>query len=197
MLSHYGDTTAMREALVAGKLAEYQAAAAAVAGDGWSPTATGDVATFTPRARAAAAVAQAAPSLVAAAAALGALGDVCASCHLASGAPELPIAPEEPSQATDPRMLAHAIASDRLWAGLILPSDASWVSGTRLLVQVPALDQPSEEVSAAARHLSELARRGENAEPDQRGQVFGDVLSTCSGCHERLGVVLADGAVAR
>jgi hypothetical protein len=197
MLSHYGDTAAMRKALVAGKLADYQAAAAAVARDEWSPSAGADEAPFAQRARAAAAAAQAAPSLVAAAAALGALGDVCASCHLASGAPEIPIPPEEPSEATNPQMLRHAIASARLWAGLILPSDANWVSGMQLLVQAPALDHPSSEVSAAARHLSELGRRGESAEPDQRGQIFGDVLLTCSGCHERLGVVLADGAVVR
>jgi hypothetical protein len=197
MLGHYGDTTAMQRALIAGKLAEYQTAAAAVARDEWSPRPGGDQAGFAERARAAATAAQAAPSLVAAAAALGALGNVCASCHLASGAPEVPIAPEEPSEVTNPRMLAHAIASERLWAGLILPSDASWVSGMRLLAQVPAIDQPSAEVSAAVRLLSELARRGENAEPDQRGQIFGDVLLTCSGCHERLGVVLANGAGVR
>jgi hypothetical protein len=194
MLGHYGATTAMQRALIAGKLAEYQTAAAAVARDEWSPSPGGDPSGFTQRARAAATAAQGAPSLVAAAAALGALGDVCASCHLESRAPEVPIAPEEPSEATNPRMLAHAIASERLWAGLILPSDASWASGMRLLVQVPAVDQPSAEISAAVRLLNELARRGENVEPEGRGQIFGDVLLTCSGCHERLGVVPANGA---
>jgi hypothetical protein len=94
-------------------------------------------------------------------------------------------------------MLAHAIASDRSWAGLTLPSDASWSSGMRLLLQDPALADPSDEVSAAARLLTELARRGERAEPDARGQLLADVLLTCSGCHERLGVVLVDGVVAR
>jgi hypothetical protein len=197
MLSHYGDTTAMRKALVAGKLADYQAAAAALARDDWSPSAAADQAAFAQRARSAASDAQTAPSLVVAAAALGALGDVCASCHLASRATEIPIAPEEPSDATNPRMLAHAIASEQLWAGLILPSDASWMSGMQLLIQAPALDDPSSEVSAAARHLSELARRGETAEPEQRGKLFGDVVLTCSGCHERLGVVPADGVVVR
>jgi hypothetical protein len=197
MVSHYGDTAAMRRALVAGKLADYQAAADALARDEWWPSATADAPAFLKRVRAAAADAHAAPSLVAAASALGALADVCASCHLASGAPEFPIAPEEPSEAQNPRMLAHAIASDRLWAGLILPSDESWVSGAKLLADVPALDAPSAEVSAAARLLGELARRGETAELEQRAQIFCDVMLTCSGCHERLGVVLAEGAVVR
>jgi hypothetical protein len=197
MLSHYGDTAAMRKALVAGKLADYQAAAAALARDEWSPSAKTDAPAFVERTRAAAAAAEAAPSLFAAAAALSALADGCASCHLASDAREFPLAPEEPSEAENPRMLAHAIASDRLWAGLVLPSDESWVSGSKLLMQAPALDAPSAEVSAAARQLSELARRAEVAELEQRGPIFRDVMLTCSGCHERLGIVPADGAVVR
>jgi cytochrome c553 len=197
MLSHYGDTAAMRRALVAGKLADYQVAAGALARDEWSPGATSDTHGFVERVRAAAVDAQSAPSLVAAATALSALADVCASCHLASGSREFPVAPEEPSEAANPRMLAHAIASDRLWAGLILSSDESWVSGMQLLAQVPALDAPSPEVSAAAARLNELARQGETAELEQRGPIFRDVMLTCSGCHERLGVVPGDGAAAR
>jgi cytochrome c553 len=197
MVSHYSDTTAMRKALVAGKLADYHAAAAALARDDWSPSATPDAPAFVQRVRARAADAQAAPSLVAAASALSALAGVCASCHLASAPRQFPMAPKKPREGKNPPMLAHAICSDRLWAGLILPSDESWVSGIRLLLQVPALDSPSPEVSAAAQQLSELARRGKAAEPEQRAQIFGDILLTCSGCHQRLGVVPAGGAMAR
>jgi hypothetical protein len=198
MLSHYGDTATMRKALVAGKLAEYQVAAAALARDEWSPTpTTADAPAFVQRMGAAAAAAEGAPSLASAAAALSALADVCASCHVASDVRKYPLAPEEPSEAKNPHMLDHAIASDRLWAGLVLPSDESWVSGTRLLAQVATLDAPSVEVSAAAHRLSELARRGEVAAVEQRAQIFGDVMLTCSGCHERLGVVPAGAEIER
>lgn len=197
MLSHYADTTGMRRAVIAGRLAEFQAAAAAVAKDEWAPSAAVRDLEFSQRVRARAAAAQAAPSLVDAAAALGALGDVCAACHLQSGAPQVPLAPEEQIEASSPRMLAHAVASDRLWAGLTLPSDESWERGMQVLIQDPALAAAPAEVAAAARHLLALARRGERAEVDQRGRIFADVLATCSGCHERLGVVPRDGAALR
>lgn len=197
MLSHYADTSTMRKALVAGKLADYQAAAGAVARDEWAPSAAADGREYTQRVRAAATAAQAAPSVVAAAQALGALGDRCASCHMASGVPQIPIQPEDPSEASNPRMLGHAIASDRLWAGLTLSSDENWASGMQLLAQAPGIADPSAEVAAAARQLGELARRGERAELDQRSRAFADVMLTCAGCHERLGVVLENGIVVR
>jgi hypothetical protein len=194
MLSHYADTTAMRRAVVAGNLADFQSAAASMARDDWGPRET---VTSPERARAAIAAAQAASSLVEAALALGVLGDECASCHVASEAPQLAVVPEEPLDGSNPRMLAHAIASDRLWAGLTLPSDDSWASGAQLLLQDPSLANPSAEISAASRLLLDLARRAESAEPGERGRVLADVLLTCSGCHERLGVVLDRGIVVR
>ena len=194
MLSHYAETGDMRRALVAGKLGAFQAAASSIARDGWGPAETR---AWAQRARAAAASAQVAPSLVEAALALGTLGNVCASCHVASQASRVSIAPEEPLAASNPQMLAHAVASDRLWAGLTLPSDDSWASGVQLILQDPSLANPSAEVAPASRLLLDLARRAKRAEPDERGPAFADILLTCAGCHERLGVVLENGVVAR
>jgi hypothetical protein len=185
MLSHYADTQSMRKGLIAGRLDDFHSAAAAVARDPWSPRSNGDYGAYLDRVRSAASSAEAAPSLAAGAAALGSLGEACAACHRQSGGPETPVAPEDPSERANPKMFAHAVAAERAWAGLILPSDESWMSGMQLLVAAPSGDEkPDRE---ASRHLRDLGRRGQIAANDQRGKIFGEVLTTCSECHQREG----------
>ena len=131
MLTHYADTVGMRRALIAGKLADFRAAAGAVAGDEWTPRLRGDYRPYVDAVRNMARSAMTAPSPVAAASALGKLGEACAACHVRFGGPKTPVAPEQVNEAADPTMVAHAIATDRLWEGLVLPSDPSWSSGAR------------------------------------------------------------------
>jgi cytochrome c553 len=188
MLTHYADTAGMRQALVRGKLHDFQSAAAAVATDEWTPRLRGDYRPHVDALRAAARGAQQATSVLAGAAALGKLGEACASCHLEVGGPGSPIAPEQLTEVADPSMVAHAVATDRLWEGLVLPSDTSWSSGMDVLLDAPKLDSGVTDVAAAAVHLRELARKGKSAAVDQRGQIFASVLTTCAGCHERLGI---------
>jgi len=190
MLTHYADTVNLRRALVAGKLGEVHAAAAAVAKDEWTPRLRGDYKPYLDAVRVAARAAQTASSAAASAAALGKLGEACAACHLKFGGPGSPVAPEQLSDGVDPSMVAHAVATDRLWEGLIFPSDTSWASGMEVLLDAPKLDSDVADVAAAAHHLRDLARKGKSTEVGQRGQIFASVLTTCAGCHERLGVGL-------
>jgi len=188
MLTHYADTVGMRRALVVGKLADFHKAAALVAKDEWTPRLRGDYRPYLDAVRDAAGSAQKASSALAAAAALGKLGEACASCHLKFGGPGSPVAPEQLSFAADPSMVAHAAATDRLWEGLVLPSDTSWSSGMEVLLDAPKLDSDVADVAAAASHLRALARKGKSAPVEQRASIFANVLTTCAGCHERLGV---------
>jgi hypothetical protein len=190
MLSHFADSVRLREAIVAGKLAEAQAAAAAVAGDPWSPRLRGNYRPHVQAVRDSARVIQEAGSLPAAAAGLGKLGEMCATCHLKFGGPGSPVAPVQLNAQPDPGMLAHALATDRLWQGLSAPSDETWLNGARALLDSPALDSDVGEVSSAARHLRELAQQGTGAVASQRGKIFGNVVATCAACHERLGINL-------
>jgi cytochrome c556 len=191
MMSHFADSVRVREAIVAGKLAEARAAALAVAGDAWSPRLRADYQPHVQAVRDSARAVQAAASLPGAGAALGKLGEVCASCHLKFGGPGSPVAPVPLNEQADSSMVAHALAADQLWQGLSAPSDESWLRGARALVDAPALDSDVGEVAAAARHLRELAQQGTGAGAGQRGKVFGDVVATCAACHERLGINVA------
>lgn len=184
MLRHYADAEEMRRSLVTGRLGDYHAAAAAVARDEWKPAAVDEKRIFLDGIRSAASAAQAAPTLAAGAVALGSLGEVCASCHLQSGRPEVPLAPEDSSPRPDARMFAHAVAADRLWAGLILPSDASWMSGVQLLAAA-ASDSDDSAARAASQRLRALGQEGRSASVAERGRIFADVLIACSSCHER------------
>lgn len=191
MLSHFADSVRVRQALVAGKLSEAQSAAALVANDTWSPRLRGDYQAPIQAVRDSARALQSATSLPVAAAALGTLGEKCAWCHLKFGGPGSPVAPEQLDESADPGMVAHALATERLWQGLIAPSDESWRSGAEALVAAPALDSDVTEVAATARRLRELAQKGTSAGQGHRGGVFGEVLSTCAVCHERLGINVA------
>jgi len=188
MRGHFLDTARMREAIVMGKLAELQAAAAAVASDPWTPKLRQDYRPYIESMRAAARSAQTAESVFSGAAALGKLGDTCASCHLKFGGPGSPIAPLPMAEGADPGMVEHALATERLWEGLILPSDISWLSGARVLQEAPKLDSDVSQVAAAARHLSDLAKTATAATATERSKVFGNILLTCNACHERLGI---------
>jgi hypothetical protein len=153
------DVSAVRRALVRGKLDEFHASAAAAANDEWTPRLRGDYRPHLAAVRATARGAQLASSVVARAALLGKLGEECASCHLKVGAPDSDIAPEQLREGIDPSMVAHPVAADRLREGLILPSDISWSSGMKLLLDAPKLDSDVPDVPAAAAHLRDLARR--------------------------------------
>ncbi|MEO8178906.1 MAG: hypothetical protein ABI895_08745 [Deltaproteobacteria bacterium] len=188
MLTHYRESVGMRRALVTGKLEDFRSAADAVAKDEWTPRLRGEYRTHVDAIRALARSAQKAPSVGSAARELGKLGEACAACHLKFGGPGSPVAPTPLSEGADPSMVAHAAATDRLWEGLTFPSDTSWSSGMDVLMDAPKLDSDVLDVAAAAQHLRELARQGRSAGLEQRGAVFASVLTTCAGCHERLGV---------
>jgi cytochrome c553 len=188
MLTHYADTVALRRGLVAGKLAEAQAAAAAVAADAWTPKLRGDYQPHVAAVRKAARAIQDAASLQQAARGLGTVAEACAACHVKFGGPGSPVAPEQLNEARDLTMVAHAVGTDRAWEGLILPSDPSWSSGMELLLDAPSLDSDVADISAAAGHLRALAQQGRSGEAAQRGEVFAKILLTCAGCHERVGV---------
>jgi hypothetical protein len=119
----------------------------------------------------------------------------CGSCHAEMRRTIRPreSAREPVDDGTLPaRMARHQWAAERLFDGLIGPSEASWRTGLELLAQAPLpLDAVSEDPGVQARgarfaaRLSEMAFETASAPADPSGRTYRyvRVLEACVGCH--------------
>lgn len=136
--------------------------------------------------------------LTTAAAAVGQTGRYCGECHLASGfAVSFGYAKPPPADLdnTLTQMQRHLWASDRLWAGLIGPSDAAWESGAKMLagVDLSVADITGDEtlsplVNNIVQRLRTIGEQAAEAiSADRRGELYGEFLSLCADCHSLTG----------
>jgi len=134
-----------------------------------------------------------AESIEAAASGVAKLASICGRCHLDQGH-VLPISgveayTEPPPEEITKRMTRHAWAVERLWDGLVAPSDAAWRAGAAALEHAP-LEAPKPASTAPrdfARDFDVLRKLGARAYVttalDARVQLYGAMLTTCSRCH--------------
>lgn len=130
-----------------------------------------------------------------------ALADValaCGTCHQAAHA-KLTFE-VEPAPGREPGASGHksryAWAVDRMWEGLVGPTESSWSQVAAVLNDQPmasALVAPdkrlSPETEASAKRLQELGSEGLDApNPAVRTRVFAEALTACESCHEEAGV---------
>lgn len=129
----------------------------------------------------------------------GQIAVACGRCHEAtSGGPRFVVAggpPEGSPQAQ--QMIDHLWAVDRMWEGLVGPSDASWKAGAQALrnawradpslVQTSSAPVVAEHPSAQLPGLAERALQVNTA--GERGAVFGEVLATCRACHQATAMI--------
>jgi cytochrome c553 len=134
----------------------------------------------------------------AAAAALGATGRACAACHEQLGKPRIQVgSPPAEGSGAQLHMIRHQWAADRMWEGLMAPSDDAWIKGSEVLADAPLHKEPlagprsvSARVTALAKEAHDLGHRGRTIDAKERGKVYGDFLATCAACHSELGVKL-------
>ena len=127
-----------------------------------------------------------APDVPAAAVRTAQLAATCGHCHQTVHArPQLPDEPA-PQQGI---MAHHQWAADRMWEGIIGPSETAWYEGTKAFVQAPGCgvdpdDELSDYMTVLCEQLHGLAARADAAkELDDRAIVYGDFLTTCAACH--------------
>ena len=141
----------------------------------------------------------AAGDLDSAAVAVSNMARTCGNCHLVNGIRIAFGYDRTPSDWSDTRshMRRHQWAADRLWEGLIGPSDSAWGRGTDMLVDVPlspinVMDGTTATFDAAA--IDEIARsvhvlggQGTNTgTPDARADLYAELLGRCAQCHGML-----------
>lgn len=122
------------------------------------------------------------------------LGNACAECHrITDGGPRLRSGDSPPaSNGPSAHMVRHAWAVDRLWEGLITPSDAAWSAGAGALLGPPLeVAEPGEsgptQATLLASRVHELGAVARDApDPASRADAYAQLIETCSLCHDRL-----------
>jgi cytochrome c553 len=93
-------------------------------------------------------------------------------------------------------MLGHLWGADRMWEGLIVPSDVSWNNGVAKLAGDPLQPESlsdhaeyADDLQAQALRVHELAAQGrEAAGQEERALIYGEFIATCAECHQMLGI---------
>jgi cytochrome c556 len=140
-----------------------------------------------------------APDVESAASAVARAGAACGACHTSlRRGPMYPggtLGPPVPSEAhVEERMRRHRWAADRMWEGLIGPSDEAWNSGAEILkdaaLYTDALTRDLaryEEVTKLAWTVHEIGARADMVKDrDHRAELYGELLGTCARCHALL-----------
>lgn len=124
----------------------------------------------------------------------GEMGAACGRCHAASGAgPHFRMESMAPSgETTSGHMMRHDWAMERMWEGLVGPSDQLWESGATALTADPIFvagdDRGGKEALQLAREVHDLGATARLQEPDHRAGIYGRLLTTCAHCHQLVGI---------
>jgi cytochrome c553 len=129
----------------------------------------------------------------------GRMASACGSCHRsAEKGPRFNVV-SRPETGTGPvttQMLKHIWAADRMWDGLIGPSDSSWTAGAIAMADITEYERGlsatsgnADDVRALARRARDLSTRAAMASTQNaRGEIYGEFLATCAACHQMMGV---------
>jgi cytochrome c553 len=127
---------------------------------------------------------------------LAGLAKTCGDCHATLGGPQTVVG-EVPERVPGdvPRMRRHQWAAERLWDGLVGPSARAWRTGARVLLEAPLEPEvmipnksPGPAIGPLASSVHELGRKARVVEAaGDRVAIYGELLVTCSACHQRLG----------
>ncbi len=97
----------------------------------------------------------------------------------------------------DAPMRRHEWASERLWEGLVVPSDEAWSIGIKTLAKSEfpeeVLALGGAEARGSARELARLLAKAQPTMPlDERSALYAELLLTCGTCHRAIRIARND-----
>jgi hypothetical protein len=123
------------------------------------------------------------------------MGRTCGQCHATYGrGPALRTGSVEDLGDDMAEMTRHKWASDRMWDGLIGPSDLSWATGARewssssmLPREVREQNDVGGELHGLEAHLHRLGQQAAAEETLQgRAAIYGEMMAACASCHTQI-----------
>lgn len=128
----------------------------------------------------------------------GQLAATCGGCHEAvRGGPSFVVAGDVPGgDSQEALMVRHLWAADRMWEGLVGPSEEAWMAGATAMAETePALARAfrssviAEGAEEFLQEVNLLATEALNAYGlGLRADVYGRLLETCNRCHSSLAI---------
>ncbi len=191
MRRHFGLISDVKNAVIRGDLDRARRLARELEQRPTTPPADGSWTARTQSIHVAAKRVATATTLPAIAGATAALASQCGHCHVDLEAQvELPL-PATPRTASgvDATMEVHRWAADRMWEGVVFPSDERWIRGTTMFVALPGCgrvppETPADEMEPRCRQVQVVVRQGHDPPTlESRAHAYGQLLATCAGCH--------------
>lgn len=192
MKAHFAHALKLQDAVLAGKLDDAKAQGrwlteheASEVPAGWKP--------YIPEFRARSKAAADAKSLDEAAVAVSYIAASCGACHAANKiTPHIGESPiTRSAKSIKEHMVYQVQALNKMWEGLVVPSDVAWKEGASVLSKVAVSDKALakekkdgvESAKLLATTLRRLSVTAGKAAKDDRPQAFADLLTTCVACH--------------
>jgi len=193
MHGHFEDINAIQLALISGSLLSARAMAKKVrlgfagpAPQGWEP--------FIERSVASAEMLEVTDDLEMAARLASAMAATCGDCHRSQDLVvirHVAVAPPREEDRLSNFMTQHRWAADRMWEGIIGPSDEAWQAGA-LALQTTELSKQdigerivvTPEIEAMLQQIqSDAAAASKTEGSEDRQKLYGRFLSGCASCH--------------
>ncbi len=130
----------------------------------------------------------------------GRIAEGCGSCHQAvSGGPRFVVGNAAPSGSSqEAQMIRHLWAADRMWEGLVGPSDEAWKAGAEAMAETQPVmarvfraSTSVPEPEGLLREVNLLANEAMDATTlSEKAEIYGRLLNTCSRCHAPAGIMV-------